>query len=292
MTISRDSLRFVDAHVHHWDPANLDWYPHLAPDFDVSALGVEGADGMKRRYNQPEYVADASSWGLQKYVHVNATSGPKAYFDETEWLAGLGGPLAGLIGTLDLHGDPDEVVADLTRQAGQPLFKGIRNVEIPDWDGAPFQAVLAELQRRGLVYDLVVHPDTMDQAVSLLSRYPDLTVVVEHAGWPHSTSDDERASWRSGMQKLAELGARVSCKLSGIAMFTHTADVGAVRPWLDEIVGIFGTDRCLVGSNFPVDGVFGAFDDVMASYLEVVGAYGDAAVEAVFAGNAERVYGI
>lgn len=292
MTVTRESLRFVDSHVHHWDPANLDWYPHLAPDFDVSALGVDGAEGMKRRYNQPEYVADATRWGLDKYVHVSATSGPKKYLDETEYLAGLGGPLAGLIGTVDLDGDTDEVVADLARQAKQPLFKGIRHMHIPDWGAPDFHAVLAELQDRGLVYDLVVHPDTMDQAVALLNRYPDLAVVVEHAGWPHTTSDEERSVWRNGMRKLAELGPWLSCKLSGVAMFTHTTAVASVKPWFDELIGIFGTERVLVGSNFPVDGVFGSFDDMMAAYLEIIGEYGEAVVAAAFATNAERIYGI
>ncbi|HWD05842.1 MAG TPA: amidohydrolase family protein [Kribbella sp.] len=292
MTVTRESLRFVDSHVHHWDPANLDWFPHLAPEFDVSALGVEGAEGMKRRYNQPEYLADATRWGLDKYVHVSATSGPKKYLDETAFLAGLGGPLAGLVGTVDLDGDPSQVVAELAGQAEQPLFKGIRNMHIPDWDAPAFHAVLDELQSRGLVYDLVVHPDTMDRAVALLSRYPDLAVVVEHAGWPHTTGDEERGAWRTGMRKLAELGPRLSCKLSGVAMFTHTTDLAAVRPWCDELIELFGSERVLVGSNFPVDGVFGSFDSMMAAYLEIIGAHGDAAVGAAFAANAERIYGI
>lgn len=292
MTIERYSLRLVDSHVHHWNPANLEWYPHLAPDFDVSALGVDGADGMKRRYNQSEYVQDARSWGLDKYIHVSATSGPRKYLDETAWLAGLGAPLAGAIGTVDLHLPADEAVADLKKITTSPLLKGIRNMEIPDWQGDSFLQVLQALQDRKLVYDLVVHPHTVNQAISALTQFPELSVVVEHAGWPESTMENERQSWLDGMTRLAALGRRVTCKLSGIAMFTHSTEHLAVESWFRDVVGCFGIDRCMIGSNFPVDGVFGTFDNMFSSYLQVANSYGDQAVKAIFAENAERVYGI
>ena len=284
--------RLVDAHVHHWDPANLRWYPHLAPDFDVSALGVTEADGMKRRYLLDEYLADATPWNLDKYVHVNATSGPKAYLAEAEWLAGLGGPLAAVIGTVDLEQEPAAALADLTAQAGSPLFRGIRTMHIPDYDSPTLEATLRFLAERGLVYDFVVHPASMPEAAEVVRRHRDLTVVIEHAGWPTSTDDAERARWRDGMRALADAHEGVACKLSGIAMATHTLDLDAVHPWFDEVLATFGTGRCLVGSNFPVDGVFGSFDQLMGIYLAVVDAHGDAAVEAVFAANAERIYGI
>jgi predicted TIM-barrel fold metal-dependent hydrolase len=290
--VDRGSLRFVDAHVHHWDPGNLEWYPHLAPDFDVSALGVAGADAMKRRYLRDEYLADASQWNLGKYVHVNATSGPKAYLEEARWLAELERPLAGVMGTVDLDKDPGVVLDELTAQAASSLFRGIRNMHVPDLEGQVFAQTLAFLEGRGLVYDLVVHPDTMKPAAKVLAGFPNLTVVVEHTGWPTSTDARERALWRDGLRELARLRSSVVCKLSGIAMATHAVNVATVRPWFDEAIDIFGADRCMVGSNFPVDGVFASFGQVMETYLEVVDAHGAGAVEAIFATTTERVYRI
>lgn len=292
MTFDRSNLRFVDAHVHHWDPANAAWYPHLAPDFDLSALGVAGADRMKRRYQVEEYLADFKSWGIDKYVHVNATPAPKAYLDEGLWVVGLGGPVAAIVGTVDLEQDRDEVIRDLERQAELPQFRGIRNMRIPDPAGPLFHEVLQFLADRDLVYDYVVHPDTMADAAAAIRRVPDLRVVVEHTGWPTATDDDHRRLWRTGMTELAAIGDRVVCKITGLAMTTHTVDAGVNRPWLEGALDLFGVQRCLAGSNMPVDGVFGGVDVLMQAYLDVVGGWGEGAVEAVFARNTERVYRI
>jgi predicted TIM-barrel fold metal-dependent hydrolase len=292
MTLERRPSRFVDAHVHHWDPANTAWYPHLAPDFDLSALGVAGADRMKRRYQVEEYLADTKPWGLEKYVHVNATPAPKAYLDEGHWVVGLGGPVAAVVGTVDLELPCDEVLADLAAQAELPQFRGIRNMHIPDPDGPVFRAALEFLRDRSLVYDFVVHPETMAGAAAVLRRIPDLDVVVEHTGWPTATDDEHRALWRAGMRELADLGPRVSCKITGLAMTTHSLESDSNRRWLDDALDIFGVERCLAGTNMPVDGVFGSVDTLMQNLLDTVDARGDGAVDAVFAGNAERVYRI
>jgi L-fuconolactonase len=292
MTADRPGLRFVDAHVHHWDPANTDWYPHLAPDFDLSALGVAGADRMKRRYQVEEYLADVRPWGIDKYVHINATPAPKAYLDEGRWVVGLGGPVAAIIGTVDLEQDRDEVIKDLERQAELPQFRGIRNMHIPDLTAPVFIEVLAFLRDRNLVYDFVVHPDTMTGAAAAIRAVPGLRVVVEHTGWPTATDDDHRQQWRTGMRELAAVGDDVACKITGLAMTTHTLDAGVNRPWLEETLDIFGVRRCLAGTNMPVDGVFGGVDSLMQTYLDVLGSRGPAAIEAVLATNAERVYRI
>lgn len=284
------AFRLVDPHVHHWDPVNTEWYPFLSPDFDLADLAIAGAESMRRRYLVEDYLADAAPWNLDKYVHVNATGGEKAYLGEAEWLAGLGGRLAGVIGTVELEQDPGAVVADLERQAEYPLFRGIRNMVIPDFGSASFDAGLRFLSEHGLVYDFLVHPSTMTAAVEVIRRHPDLEVVVEHVGWPLATDDAERALWREGMRALADTRAGVACKLSGIAMTTHTVTVDAVRPWFDEAIALFGADRCLAASNFPVDGAFGSYDELMRTYLAIIGEYGEAAVSAVFADNAERIY--
>jgi predicted TIM-barrel fold metal-dependent hydrolase len=292
MTDDRAHLRFVDAHVHHWDPANTAWYPHLAPDFDLSALGVAGADRMKRRYQVEEYLADVRPWGLDKYVHVNATPAPKAYLDEGHWVVGLGGPVAAIVGTVDLEQDRDEVIKDLEQQAELTQFRGIRNMHIPDPEGAVFIEVLEFLRDRDLVYDYVVHPDTMPAAAAAIRRVPGLNVVIEHTGWPTATDDAHREQWRAGMRELAAIGPEVTCKITGLAMTTHTLDAGVNQPWMEDTLDIFGVSRCLAGTNMPVDGVFGDVDALMQSYLDVLGDRGPGAAEAVLATNAERVYRI
>jgi predicted TIM-barrel fold metal-dependent hydrolase len=264
----------------------------LSPDFDLSELGVGGADAMKRRYLQDEYLADASPWNLQSYVHVSCTSGAKAHLAEADWLSGLGGPLGAIVGTVDLKEDPAVVEADLANQAEHALFRGIRNMHVPDRRSSSFTRALGFLAERGMVYDLVVHPPDMAEAADALHDYPGLVSVVEHTGWPLAADRQHRALWRDGMRRLAGLGRSVHCKLTGIAIAIKRVDAGAIRPWIDDTIEIFGVDRCLAGSNFPVDGVFGTFDELINSLAEVIGAHGEDALRKIFADNAARVYGI
>jgi predicted TIM-barrel fold metal-dependent hydrolase len=292
MTVEREGLRFVDAHVHHWDPANTEWYPHLAPDFDLAAVGVAGADRMKRRYLLEDYLADVQPWGIDKYVHVNATPAPKAYLEEGHWVVGLGGPVAAVVGTVDLEQDREEVIKDLQRQAELAQFRGIRNMHIPDPADPLFGEVLEFLRDRELVYDFVVHPETMTDAARAVRRVPGLSVVVEHTGWPTATHHAHREQWRAGMRELAAIGPTVNCKITGLAMTTHTLDPAVNRPWLQDALDIFGVERCLAGTNMPVDGVFGGVDVLMRTYLELLDGHGPGALEAVLATNAERVYRI
>jgi predicted TIM-barrel fold metal-dependent hydrolase len=295
-TVSAWQPRLVDAHVHHWDPANLVWYPHLAADFDLSRLGLSrSAEPMKRKYLQAEYLRDARPCRLDKYVHVNATGGPRAYLGENDWLTALnaasGYPTA-LIGKVDLDQDAPTVMADLERQARSDLFRGIRIMQVPDPSAALYRHVLRFLEENSYVYDLVVHPSVMQDAAEVMALFPELRVVVEHTGWPLAADLHNRTIWSNGMRRLADLGPRVACKLSGLVMTLGSLDMAALRSWVWEAVGIFGAERCMIASNFPVDGVHGTFRDLMTAYLDILSPLGAASIQRIFAQTAERVYSI
>src|SRR5207302_8488017 len=117
-----------------------------------------------------------------------------------------------------------------------------------------------------------------------------LTVVVEHAGWPRTNSDDERALWQAGIDALAALGDNVHCKLSGLAMPFESVRVDDLAPWLEYALEAFGVDRCMFASNFPVDSMYGTFDELYAAFSTVTAGVDDRSREKLFATNAERVY--
>ena len=99
----------------------------------------------------------------------------------------------------------------------------------------------------------MAHSDELEGATALLDGWGDLTVVLEHTGWPRSNSDEEFKVWKAGMTGLAALGPNIHCKLSGLAMPLGTTDAEVFqaldRPRLEE----FGVDRCFFASNFPPD---------------------------------------
>ncbi len=102
-------------------------------------------------------------------------------------------------------------------------------------------------------------------------------------------SQQGRAAWRAGMQTLVARPNVVS-KLSGLGTFIHANDPAHIAEIMGDTVALFGAERCLFGSNFPIEKLW-------TSYRELVNAHRSAAAslrpeqrEAIFAGTAARVY--
>ncbi len=280
--------RVVDAHVHLWDPARTDWYPYLSrPPTD----GPGDASRMYRRFDADAYRAETARWNVDKFVNVAAATGPHS-IEETIELDGNadanGGPDA-IVGGIPPTDTVGEAIALLDRQMTAPRFRGVRPMgasggPLPDTE------VLRALEERSLVFELMAHPDQLRLAATQLAGFDNLVVVVEHTGWPRSGSDEERALWRAGIDALAGLGDHVVCKLSGLAMPFGSMHVDAFAPWLEYAIEAFGVDRCMFASNFPVDAVFGTFDELYTTFSAVTAGLGRESRDQLFGGNAERVY--
>lgn len=283
--------RIVDAHVHLWDPARTDWYPYLSSDGDQLNMG--DVSGMARRFDVPTYLRESDGWNVEKVVNVAAATGLHSIaetleLDERANTDADGHPDA-IIGGLPPTESVSDAVALIERQMAAPRFRGVRPMGA--LDGAlPAAVVLRALQERDLVFEMMTHPDELMAAARTLQDHGDLVVVVEHAGWPRSTDDDERSLWREGIDALAELGDNVLCKLSGLAMPLKSMAVDALAPWLEYAIEAFGVDRCLFASNFPVDGMHGSFDELYTSYADITAGLSDVDHDKLFAANAERIY--
>ncbi len=136
----------------------------------------------------------------------------------------------------------------------------------------------------------MAHPDLLATAAAELAGFDDLTIVVEHTGWPRSDSDEEFTLWRNGIDALAGLGDHVVCKLSGLAMPLGSMRADAVAPWIEHALEVFGPGRCMFASNFPVDAMAGTFDELYTGFAAVTSGLDDASRDLVFAGTAERIY--
>ncbi|MBM3672146.1 MAG: hydrolase [Actinobacteria bacterium] len=281
--------RIVDAHIHLWDPARADWYPYLAGQRE---LDMGDISGMVRKFDQPTYFSESSGWNVVKFVHVAAASAPTHTADETreldEMAQATGHPDA-IIGGLVPEDPVADTVALLDAQMNSPRFRGIRPMG-PCPGGVPAAEVLRALQERDLVFELMVHPDELATAAASLADWGDLTIVVEHAGWPRTNTSEELALWKTGISALASLGDNVHCKVSGLAMPLHSMDAEVLRPWIEHCLEAFGVDRCFFASNFPVDGMHGTFDQLYSGYDAVTADLDAGARDQLFASNAERLY--
>jgi len=286
--MSERPTRVVDAHVHIWDPARTDWYPYLShPQAPDSA----DASRMFRRFDVDTYRSEAAGWNVEKFVNVAAATGSHSV-EETVELDGhataRGGPDA-IIGGIPPTDTVAEAAKLIDRQMAASRFRGVRPMGRHQGP-LPEPGVLRALEERELVFELMTHPDQLVAAAAGLAGFGGLTVVVEHAGWPRSDSDDEHKLWREGMSALAGLGDNIVCKLSGLAMPLEAISVEAFTPWLEYAIEAFGVDRCMFASNFPVDSMYGTFDQLYTVFSDVTAGLDSESRGKLFAENAERVY--
>jgi L-fuconolactonase len=282
MTVEID--RVVDAHVHLWDPGRTDWYPYLS---GLRDLNMGDISGWARYYDQKTYFAEAAKWNVQKFVHVAAATQFVAETMEKDEEARETGHPDAIIGGVALGQSVAAAIEQLDLQMASPRFRGIRPMG-GSTDVVPNNDVLGALRERGLIFEMMAHPAQMHDAAASLSGWGDLTVVIEHSGWPHS--NEEFAVWKSGMSVLASLGTNVHCKLSGLSMGLGTIDAGVFKPWIEHCLEAFGVDRCLFASNFPPDGAHGSFDDLYTAYATLAAGLDADSREKLFAANAERLY--
>jgi predicted TIM-barrel fold metal-dependent hydrolase len=280
--------RVVDAHVHLWDPARTDWYPYLSRPQEH---GAGGASRMCRRFDVDTYQAEAEQWNVEKFINVAAATGRHSIEEtiELDRNARAGRGPAAIIGGLPPTDTVAEAIELLDRQMTASRFRGVRPMGSRDGP-VPDAEVLRALAERSLVFELMAHADQLRVAAAQLAGFDDLTVVVEHTGWPRSNSDEEHSLWRAGIDALAGLGDNVVCKLSGLAMPFGSMRVDAFAPWLEHAIETFGVDRCMFASNFPVDSMYGTFDELYATFSAVTHGLEIDSRGKLFATNAERVY--
>jgi L-fuconolactonase len=280
--------RIVDAHIHLWDPARTDWYPYIKA---IAGQGPGDPSRMDRLFDLEAYKSETAGWNVEKVVNVAAATGSSS-IDETIELDARSDSGAGpdaIVGGLPRAETVAEAIEFLDRQMVASRFRGVRpmgGMETP----LPDPAVLAALEERDLLFELMAHPDKLHEAAHGLRELTGLGVVVEHTGWPRNDSAEELRLWKGGIDALADIGGNVACKLSGLAMPLGSMTLDALRPWLEYAIGAFGEDRCMFASNFPVDAKAGTFDDLYATFTQVAAGLDSTARDKLFAANAERIY--
>lgn len=287
-------LPFVDTHIHFWD---LDdprlTYSWLAPGVDHPILG--NIDAIKfPLFAGEEFHRETADANVAKTVHVQAAIGTADPVDETRWLqeqADRTGLPHAIVAHADLK-DPDVDRVLEQHLEASPLMRGVRDFSAGDFLVDPaYGRGVAKLAAHGLVCELECFWQNMPKARDLARRHPDATVIVEHAGFPLERTDEYFASWKAGIRTLAE-AENVVCKISGLGMGDFEWTVDSIRPWALHCIEAFGAERCVLGTNWPVDKLFSSYGAVVDAYAEIVADLSRDEQVALFAGNAERIFRI
>ena len=128
----------------------------------------------------------------------------------------------------------------------------------------------------------------MGTAARLAEEFPETTFILQHAGMLEDLSAKGRAAWRKGMAELAER-PNVVAKLSGLGTFIHRNDADHIAWIVDETVALFGTHRCLFGSNFPIEKLWTDYGSLAAAYRAAAARH-PGAEQAMLHDVAARVY--
>ena len=176
----------------------------------------------------------------------------------------------------------DDVRPQFDRLKRYPLVRGVRMQlhwhQNPLYRFAPHADLcadptlrrnIARLADYGWSFDLQVFAPQMPDAATLAETCPKVTFVLQHAGMLEDLSPAGRSAWRAGMIRLAAC-PNIVCKLSGLGTFIHRNDPAHIAGIVSETVAIFGADRCLFGSNFPIEKLWTGYGDLIDAYLDTV----------------------
>ncbi|RMD91053.1 MAG: amidohydrolase [Alphaproteobacteria bacterium] len=288
----------IDAHHHIWLQKDLPWL--LGPE-QPRIFGRY--EPIRRDYTIAEYLDDIAGTGIEKSVYVQANWAPNWAADEAAWVQSVA----------DEHGWPHAIVAyadftvpdvrpQLEKLAAYPLMRGIRQqfhwhenplyrfAPRPDLPADPtVRKNIARLADFGWSFDLQVFPSQMADAAGLARACPEVTFILQHAGMLADTSRAGWAEWREGMKRLADCG-NVVTKLSGLGTFIHRNDPAFIRKMVSETVKLFGAERCMFGSNFPIEKLWTSYAELFDAFRQATARMGQPARAAIFNDTAARVY--
>ena len=270
--------RIVDAHHHLWD-LDACHYPWLM------ARGVTRFFGdptpIQKNYLVSDLRDDAVDYDLVASVHVQVGVAPGDELKETAWQQQTGdddGLPSAIVAFCEL--DSPEAPANLKAQLLHPRLRGARQIvgrsDEEDAitgsgeliDNPAWRENLGLLGELGLSFDLQLTPGQVPRVAEVLAATPDTDVALCHCGSPWDQSKAGIESWREGLRLLASL-PNVYCKISGLGMFDHDWTVDSIRPIVESCIEIFGAERAMFGSNFPVDKLHASYSQVWSAYEEI-----------------------
>jgi predicted TIM-barrel fold metal-dependent hydrolase len=294
-------IPIVDAHHHFWD-LQRNYYPWLC-DPDPVPFRYGDYSAIRHDYLPTDLAQDSRGLHLTKTVHMEAEYDRVDSVAETRWLESVNrtsGYPSACVGHAEL--DRLDVEQVLSGHAASPLVRGIRHKPkssstpseakrgaAGSMDDPRWRAGYALLERFGFSYDLQTPWWHLDAAAELAADFPRTRIIINHTGLPADRSGEGLAGWRKALDLVAAR-PNIAIKISGLGQPRAPWTVEANKPVIRDTIKIFGVERCMFASNFPVDSLVATYREIFDGFFQSVADYSPSDRMKLFNENAVRIY--
>jgi predicted TIM-barrel fold metal-dependent hydrolase len=300
-----DVIEIVDAHMHLID-VESNPYPWLKKGAARPKIFGPNEERLVHNYLIEDYQKDIDRHHVVKSVHVQANWDHGDPIGETRWLQPISeryGYPHGIVAYANLALGNVEAVLDAHMESKN--MRGIR--QILNWHPSDLAKSFADrsdymsdsvwrrgfslLEKRRLSFDLQIYHNQMKDALNLAGAFPNTSIILNHTGMPIDRAREGLGGWTSAMAELAR-APNVSVKISGLGLNNPDWTPDDIEPIVLTTIDLFGVDRCMFASDFPVDKLFSGYDTLVDAYMKTTSGLSAEERRKFFKENAERVYRI
>jgi len=294
-------VQIVDAHRHLWD-LSRNYHPWLCDDPRI-AFRYGDYREICNNYLPEDYDRDSAGYDVVGSVHIEAEWEPSDPVAETRWLDTIAPECRHpLVVVAQARLEREDIEDVLRAHAASPNVRGVRHkpaasptahgakrggagsMDDPRWrDG------FARLPNYEFSFDLQVPFWHLDQAAELARDFPQTTIILNHTGLPGDRNRDGPTPWRDALELLA-VEPNTAVKISGLGLPGQPWTVASNRNVVRDTISIFGVNRCMFASNFPVDRLCATFNDIYRGFKEIVSDYSRDDRDKLFRSNAVDYY--
>lgn len=291
----------VDAHHHLWD-LGANYYPWLS-DVPETNFFLGDYGPLKRNYMPADFRADVGDLPVIKTVHCEAEWDRNDQVREMRWLCEVKAQ-SGMPHAIVAHAwfHTDDAASALEAQSQFPLVRGIRSKPVtslrPDesvegqarsMSDPRWREGFARLADYGFSWDLRVPYWHLHEAAELVAQHPEIPVVLNHTGFPWDRSERGIVAWGKAMQTIAQC-PNVSLKVSEFGLKDAPWDYDSNARVVHDAIDIFGIERCMFASNFPVAGLRIDYRTLVSKLERMLSGLTQKEMQAFFHDNAARFY--
>jgi len=273
----------IDSHQHFW---------HFNTN-DYSWM-IDNMNKIKKDFLPSDLEKELAAIGFDGSIAVQA----RQINDETEWLLKLADKypiIKGVIGWVDLISPLLE--EQLNTYSKNKKLVGVSHVihDEPDDDfmlREEFLNGIGTLKKYNLTYDILIFPQHLENAIKLVNMFPDQVFILDHIAKPN-IKNRIISPWDEQIKALS-LNDNVYCKVSGMVTKNdwQNWNTDDFKPYLDIVFSTFGTNRVIIGSDWPVCKVAGSYKSVMNIVIDYIKDFPKEEIDKIVGLNAMKAYNI